>query len=396
MMDQFWNFSRFYNTAIKGQCSIKQLDAVNILLTGKSFDQFSDLQISASAASKYVNGRKAISKEICARLLRSTEEEIHKRIEQIGIQNYRIGAERIVEKLRSGNLDVASEDVERFELFSQKREYIQLLSAAFILAVKSPTAVEHGSTVEDEPHPTENEQAPLGQVEHASTEKPVYQYQPSNSVLREPEAPILVGREMEDYYKDSRSGNLRIFDSLEDGIFFDHFIRYRMFERRELSDQTTEKLLRFIGASFEDGRFPSISVGIASTFIQYTRKRGHLVCLEACGSIDWIKDRLWAAPIRKDARGFLFSIFTNPETEIAEIDAFYEDAVCHLLPSQREQESLQVEASKSSRYGRSQYAIYEHSLRLHKLKPTIVRLLFWTDEYQYRMYPKVKTSRKII
>lgn len=396
MMDQFWNFSRFYNAAIKGQCSIKQLDAVNILLTGKSFDQFSDLQISASAASKYVNGKKAISKEICARLLRSTEDEIHNRLEQIGIQNYRIGAKRIVEELRSGNLDIASEDVEQFERYFQKREYIQLLSAAFILAVKSPTAVENGSTVENEPNPAENEQAPLEQVEHASTAKPVYQYQPSNSVLREPEAPILVGREMEDYYKDSRSGNLRIFDSLEDGIFFDHFIRYRMFERRELSDQTTQKLLRFIGASFEDGRFPSISEGIASAFIQNTRKRGLLVCLEACGRIDWIKDRLWAAPIRKDARGFLLSIFTNPETEISEIDALYEDTVCHLLPTNQEQEQLQAELDKVSRYGWRQYAIYEHSLRLHKLKPTIVRLLFWTNEYHYYIYPKVKTSRKII
>lgn len=396
----YWNFPRFYRVVIKGQCSIKQLDAVNILLTGKTFNQYSDIQISASAASKYVKGTKTINKEICARLLCCTEEEICSRIEKTGIRNYRIGAERIVEELRSGNLDVESENIERFNLFLQKHEYIHLLSAAFILAVKNPTVVKHDPiTVEDGSQPQEDEPRPLVDAQTYSEqcdENSDYQFQPSNTVLRGPEEPVLVEHEMEDYYKNSRSGGLRVFDSLEDDIFYDHFIRYRMFERCELSDHTTEKLIRFMGASFEDGRFPSISRGSASAFIQDTYIQGLLVCLEACGNIDWIKDRLWAAPIKKDPRGFLLSIFTNPETEIAEIDSLYEDAVCHLQPTPRERDEFQVMLYKEFGYNWDQYAIYEHSLRLHRMKPTIVRLLFWTDEYQYRMYPPVHTSRSIV
>ena len=81
------SFPVFYQAVIKQQLTLKQYDAVNLLLLGKRYNDCVEIQISQSMAANYVSGKKKVSKDIIAQLLDCPPAECKRRLQALGLQN---------------------------------------------------------------------------------------------------------------------------------------------------------------------------------------------------------------------------------------------------------------------------------------------------------------------
>lgn len=63
------SFPVFYQAVIKQRLTLKQYDAVNLLLLGKRYNDCVEIQISQSMAANYVSGKKKVSKDIITQSL---------------------------------------------------------------------------------------------------------------------------------------------------------------------------------------------------------------------------------------------------------------------------------------------------------------------------------------
>jgi len=68
-MEYSLTFSSFYMTLVKKNTSLRQYDAVSVLLLGKLRSECIDNVITDQMATHYVHGTKKISKEILSPLL---------------------------------------------------------------------------------------------------------------------------------------------------------------------------------------------------------------------------------------------------------------------------------------------------------------------------------------
>lgn len=87
MEDKILNFSSFFQNAISQYSALPQIDAVNALLCGGISAGSIEREINDALASSYVNGKRAIRKEILKNLFALPQEEIVKRVHMLGIQD---------------------------------------------------------------------------------------------------------------------------------------------------------------------------------------------------------------------------------------------------------------------------------------------------------------------
>lgn len=88
-------FPVFYCCAIKGRSSLNQHDILNILFLGKYSDECDAKYIAPSVGSGYVNGKRALSKELISTLCRSSYDELESRFRKLALQDCESSAENL-------------------------------------------------------------------------------------------------------------------------------------------------------------------------------------------------------------------------------------------------------------------------------------------------------------
>ncbi len=81
----FLNFPTFYHSAIKGNTSLPQYNAVSVLLLGNVRENCTKESIDDPSVSVYVSGKKPIRKSILTPLLNISHEEAVRRLHMLGI-----------------------------------------------------------------------------------------------------------------------------------------------------------------------------------------------------------------------------------------------------------------------------------------------------------------------
>lgn len=133
------SFPVFYHTVIKERLSLKQYDAVNILLLGKPFVDCVEYQISQSMAANYVSGKKKINKDYISAFLQLSTSEIKRRLQSLGLQNLDQGVLCLKYMLYKNELIVSESDRSRLlHLVRTDKDQYNFLTEALILAIKCP------------------------------------------------------------------------------------------------------------------------------------------------------------------------------------------------------------------------------------------------------------------
>lgn len=133
------SFPVFYQSVIKQRLTLKQYDAVNLLLLGKRYSDCVEMQISQSTAANYVSGKKKISKDIITQLLECTPAECKRRLQALGLQNLDQGIFCLKYMLYNGELQINGYDRARLlHLVRNDNDFYNFLTEVFILAVKCP------------------------------------------------------------------------------------------------------------------------------------------------------------------------------------------------------------------------------------------------------------------
>lgn len=134
-----WCFPVFYQSVIKERLTLKQYDAVNLLLLGKRYDECLEMVISQSMAANYVSGKKKVSKDIITALLESPPAELKRRLQALGLQNLDQGVYCLKYLLYSGEVQLSEYDRARLlHMVRVEKDYYSFLMEAFLLAMKCP------------------------------------------------------------------------------------------------------------------------------------------------------------------------------------------------------------------------------------------------------------------
>lgn len=139
----FLNFPTFYHSAIKGNTSLPQYNAVSVLLLGNVRERCTKESIDDPSVSVYVSGRKPIRKSILMPLLNISHEEAVRRLHMLGIQDI----QRMVDALTTLIGEVANlSDTAKTPLLAladtMGAEY-DFVAEVFLTAVKCPTTFMH-------------------------------------------------------------------------------------------------------------------------------------------------------------------------------------------------------------------------------------------------------------
>lgn len=134
-----FSFPVFYQSVIKERLTLKQYDAVNLLLLGKRYSECFEIQISQSMAANYVSGKRKVSKDIIAQLLECTPAECKRRLQALGLQNLDQGVFCLKYMLYNGEIQLNDYDRARLlHLVRNDKDFYNFLAEAFILAIKCP------------------------------------------------------------------------------------------------------------------------------------------------------------------------------------------------------------------------------------------------------------------
>lgn len=130
-------FPVFYCCAIKGRSSLNQHDILNILFLGKYSDECDAKYIAPSVGSGYVNGKRALSKELISTLCRSSYDELESRFRKLALQDCESSAENL--RLFLTEMKPMGE-FERNRLLgiAQAGGPYKFLIEAFLSSIKSP------------------------------------------------------------------------------------------------------------------------------------------------------------------------------------------------------------------------------------------------------------------
>lgn len=133
------SFPVFYQAVIKQRLTLKQYDAVNLLLLGKRYSECIEMQISQSMAANYVSGKKRISKDIITELVECNPSECKRRLQSLGLQNLDQGVYCLKYMLYNGEIQLNDYDRARLlHLVRNDKDFYNFLTEAFILAIKCP------------------------------------------------------------------------------------------------------------------------------------------------------------------------------------------------------------------------------------------------------------------
>lgn len=133
------NFPVFYQCVIKERLTLKQYDAVNLLLLGKRYSDCVEIQISQSMAANYVSGKKKISKDIITQLLECPASELKRRLQALGLQNLDQGAFCMKYLLYSRQVQLNDYDRARLlHLVRNDKDLYNFLTEVFLMAIKCP------------------------------------------------------------------------------------------------------------------------------------------------------------------------------------------------------------------------------------------------------------------
>lgn len=139
MSDYSFSFPVFYACAIKGCTTRKQLDIVQVLLTGKyACDCIEGEKIQESMISGYINGRRKISVQLIYDVSACTHEELVRRFQMINLQNCDKSANRIKSLLES-TCPVGETETQRLlEYGLSCSTPLDFLAEAFLAALLCP------------------------------------------------------------------------------------------------------------------------------------------------------------------------------------------------------------------------------------------------------------------
>ena len=133
------NFPIFYQAVIKERLTLKQYDAVNLLLLGKRYNECVEMQISQSMAANYISGKKKVSKDIITQLLECSPAECKRRLQALGLQNLDQGVYCLKYMLYNGEIQLNEYDRARLlHLVRTDKDFYNFLTEAFMLAIKCP------------------------------------------------------------------------------------------------------------------------------------------------------------------------------------------------------------------------------------------------------------------
>lgn len=179
-----WCFPVFYQSVIKERLTLKQYDAVNLLLLGKRYDECIEMAISQSMAANYVSGKKKVNKDIITTLLECPLVELKRRLQALGLQNLDQGVYCLKYLLYSGELQLNEYDRARLlHMVRVDKDFYSFLAEAFLLAIKCPPQDIRALT-DDEKRKLNAYQIPviIGDIDKALTPE---QIAASESVLNE-------------------------------------------------------------------------------------------------------------------------------------------------------------------------------------------------------------------
>lgn len=136
----YLSFAAFYQAVLHRHTSLTQYDTVRFLLTGGLPEDDSPLYISSSVASKYVSGKKPISKTLLSKLALLTTENLKDRLHLVAIQNPQCGYSCIKTLLLNRKFYIS--DRERGRLLHVSRnsnDPYDFLAEVFFLAIRCPS-----------------------------------------------------------------------------------------------------------------------------------------------------------------------------------------------------------------------------------------------------------------
>jgi hypothetical protein len=147
-MEYSLTFSSFYMTLVKKNTSLRQYDAVSVLLLGKLRSECIDNVITDQMATHYVHGTKKISKEILSPLLQCSVDEISKRIRMLSFQDVDAVANEGVGFLN--RIPSLGEQIKNdlLSIYSSKGSYT-FLAEFFLSSLKPPVIVDEASPKEN-------------------------------------------------------------------------------------------------------------------------------------------------------------------------------------------------------------------------------------------------------
>lgn len=130
-------FSVFFQCVIKDNTSYSQYDAVNILLLGNTYHALANTAIDQSMCSNYAIGRKKISKNLIANILKCSKDEILRRINVVNITSVPDAYKKLASFIHENTT------YDDFELQQIKNNlncspisYFDLFADIFIIAIK--------------------------------------------------------------------------------------------------------------------------------------------------------------------------------------------------------------------------------------------------------------------
>lgn len=182
------SFPVFYQAVIKQRLTLKQYDAVNLLLLGKRYNDCVEIQISQSMAANYVSGKKKVSKDIITQLLDCPPAECKRRLQALGLQNLDQGVFCLKFMLYNGEIQLNDYDRARLlHLVRNDKDFYNFLTEAFILAIKCPPQDVRPLT-EDERNALHAYQLPfiIGDVDEGLTPEQIAE---SEKILESTETP---------------------------------------------------------------------------------------------------------------------------------------------------------------------------------------------------------------
>ena len=132
-------FPVFYACAIKGCTTRKQLDIVQVLLTGKYADEcIEGEKIQESIISGYISGRRKISVPLIYDVNACTHEELVRRFQMINLQNYDRSAEKVRDLLQVTRSIGETETQRLLEYGTSCKTPLDFLAETFLTALRCP------------------------------------------------------------------------------------------------------------------------------------------------------------------------------------------------------------------------------------------------------------------
>lgn len=132
-------FPVFYACAIKGCTTRKQLDIVQVLLTGKYADECMEGEkIQESIISGYISGRRKISVPLIYDVNACTHEELVRRFQMINLQNCDRSAEKIRDLLQVTRSIGETETQRLLEYGKSCKTPLDFLAETFLTALRCP------------------------------------------------------------------------------------------------------------------------------------------------------------------------------------------------------------------------------------------------------------------